>query len=143
VRGDAACALLLLAAGCGGDPQAAELACQRRLVGAFEPAPGGSEMAAGFAALGRRLDAVDTAGCNEHQAHSARAIADLSRRIEGTLRRLAPLRERVLEPSPVERQPFNALMAMIEQFERRRAVLVEELRRMQGESSGADAANAT
>jgi hypothetical protein len=140
VRGAAACALLLLAVGCGGDSRAEELACQHRLVGAFEPGPGGSEMAAGFAALSRRLDAVDTAGCTEHQAHTARTMAGLTQRIAHAAQRLAPLRERLERSS--DRGQFQELMAMIEQFERRRAVLVEDLRRMQGESNGADTGNA-
>ncbi|MEA3040659.1 MAG: hypothetical protein QOC65_148 [Sphingomonadales bacterium] len=142
MRADAACALLLLAAGCGGDPRADELACQQRLVAAFEGPQRENGTTGAFADLARRFETVDTAGCNEGQRGRARSMAALAGRVGEAWQRLDRLAQHSRIPETVDAPQFRELQALMEQFAHRRDALFADLRRMQAGSNGMDAANA-
>jgi hypothetical protein len=137
----APCALLLLAAGCGGDTQAAELSCQQRLVAAFEGPQRESGTPGAFADLGRRFVTVDTAGCNEGQRGRARSMAALAGRIGEAWQRLDRLAQHSPIPATVDAPQFRELQALMEQFGHRRDALFADLRRMEAGSNGIEAAN--
>jgi hypothetical protein len=141
VNAAAACALLLLAAGCGGDPRADELACQQRLVAAFGRPQREGAMDRPFADLARRLEAVDTAGCNEGQRGRARSLAGLADRIDEAWRRADRLAQHSRIPATVDAHPFRELQALIEQFGHRRDALFADLRRMEAGPNATDAGN--
>lgn len=133
----ATAAAMLLATACGGGAdvaRAAELECQRRLAAAFN-GPAGPDVGGGFEALRDRLAALPTEGCNEDQRHTAERLAGLAGRIAATMRDIGDVRAAMeQQPSLRTDRRFGELMAMIEQFDRRRAILVDDLRRMEAEA---------
>jgi hypothetical protein len=124
---------LLCAASCGGDPLDAERACQRRLVGTFNTLPlaGGQDVSGTFASLRGRLLELEMKGCSEGQRHQIEAFARLAGRIAQVARRPGAVPTGARPATMLERQAMLELASLIEQFDRRRAVLAAETARME------------
>jgi hypothetical protein len=127
---------LVFAVGCAGDPREAERECQRRLVGAFNALPpaGGRDVSGTFAALRGRLAALDVEGCSEGQRRQTEAFAGLAGRIAEVAARAGAVPTGAQPATMLERQAMLELASLIEQFDRRRAVLAAETARMEREA---------
>jgi len=129
----AALALPILAAVCGGgaaDRQAAELACQHRLVAVLQGQPPRQGLGGMFDGARARFAALSPEGCTEHQRMTAETMARLTGRIAEISGRLGdnPMERRL---SPEMDMRFRELQASVEQFDARRRRLVEDLREME------------
>jgi hypothetical protein len=138
-------AALLLASSCGNTAREGEIACQQRLVDLSSRdflSPGAAE---GF-------ERMELDGCSEDQRLRARLTARAARELAATFARIrgplppsraapesrreaiaAALRQLEQAPSLREAQPFLEFQSQLEQYERRRQILREDLERMRRE----------
>ena len=126
-------AALLALAGCGFNPEAAELDCQRRLVAMVERLPSGERgYDDTFTTAHQRLSTMPRDGCTPVQRDTADALEALSVRLASAAVRIAEARPGLWpEPSPRTRQAIAEFERLIPQFERARVALIAELRRME------------
>ena len=130
-------AVALLSPSCGNAVHDGEIACQRRLIAVMDgthvpPLPsGGPDLAAGFAAMSRGFEQMPLEGCSEEQRARAAIMARVARDLSNTAARIGdPRRQMEAMPSLQGREAVMELAAQIEQFERRRQALREDLDKM-------------
>jgi hypothetical protein len=128
--------LLVLAAACGDDGRAGEIACQQRLVDVgVAPGGGPGPLGGGFAELSRSYRRMPLDGCTEGQRHGAAAMARTTAQLAAAFGRLGdPIRRMEQDPGLRSSHDFLELQSLIEQFEGRRQVLRRDLERMRRES---------
>jgi hypothetical protein len=133
VRAAALLAGALVLFGCG-DGSAGAIACQQRLVDSLSgasPRAGGRDIAAPFAAIRRRVEAMPRDGCSEDQVRTADSMAGSAGRVAAAAQRAGDLMKAMEQGrSPGSDRNLAELMHELEGFERRRAALREDLARM-------------
>lgn len=124
---------LIFAAGCAAERREAERECQQRLAGALRTLPpaGGRDVSGAFSALRGNLVALETEGCSEGQRHQIEAFARLAGRLAQVASRAGAVPIGAQPPTMRERQAMLEFAALIEQFDRRRALLAAETARME------------
>jgi hypothetical protein len=136
-RGSVTLAAALLSPSCGNAVHDGEIACQRRLIavadGTHVPRlpSRGPDLAAGFATMSRGFEQMPLDGCSEEQRGRAAIMARVARDISDMAARIGdPRKQMEAMPSLQGRQAAMEFVAGIEQFERRRQVLREDLDKM-------------
>lgn len=122
--------LLLLAPSRAKAGRADEIACQQRLID-LSGEVAGPGLAGSFAAMSGNYKRMALEGCSEDQRARAGIMVRVTRDLAQAAATIGdPLRRMERDPELRSNQAFLELQAQIEQFERRRQALREDLDRM-------------
>jgi hypothetical protein len=130
-------AAALLSPSCGHAAHDGEIACQRRLIavtdGTHVPRlpSRGSNLAGSFASMSQGFEQMPLEGCSEEQRGRAAIMARVAWDLSNTAARIRDPRKRMeARPSLQGSEAVMDLMARIEELERRRQALRQDLDKM-------------